>query len=73
MGPNGTDVKSAPQLATAVVLGVPVDDVTVEEAVDVVDQLIERSRAGGTTHQVATVNAVNIARQLKTCLDSLSN
>jgi N-acetylglucosaminyldiphosphoundecaprenol N-acetyl-beta-D-mannosaminyltransferase len=36
---------------------VPVDDVTVQEAVDVMDDLIVRFRAGGPCHQVATVNA----------------
>ena len=47
MGAHGTDVKVATHPSTAVVLGVPVDDVTVEEAVDIVDELIEASRSSG--------------------------
>ena len=58
MGAHGAFVKGAKSHpSTAVVLGVPVDDVTVEEAVDIVDELIEASRSSGTVHQVATVNA----------------
>lgn len=37
-------------------MGVPVDDVTMDETVDLVDQLVERGRATSRHHQIATVN-----------------
>jgi N-acetylglucosaminyldiphosphoundecaprenol N-acetyl-beta-D-mannosaminyltransferase len=40
----------------AVVLGVPVEDVTLEDAVERCSELVEVGRATGRTHQVATVN-----------------
>jgi N-acetylglucosaminyldiphosphoundecaprenol N-acetyl-beta-D-mannosaminyltransferase len=40
----------------AVLLGTPIDDVTLEEAVDVVAGMIATGRATGRTHQIATVN-----------------
>jgi exopolysaccharide biosynthesis WecB/TagA/CpsF family protein len=45
-----TAVRSVP------VLGVPVDDLTLDETVDVIGDLVEAGRAAGRTHQVATVN-----------------
>jgi len=43
--------------STAVVLGVPVDDVTMAEAVSWICDFVELGRRSGRTHQVATVNA----------------
>lgn len=40
----------------ALLLGVPVDDVTMDEAVDAVVALVGHGRRAGTTNQVATVN-----------------
>lgn len=40
----------------AVLAGVPIDDVTLEEAVDRCRELVELGRATGRTHQVTTVN-----------------
>ena len=42
---------------TTVVLGVPIDDVTLGEAVDRIAAMVETGRATGRVHQVATVNA----------------
>lgn len=42
--------------SAVLVAGVPVDDVTMEEAVDVVLGLVEDGRTRGISHQVATVN-----------------
>ena len=57
MGAHGAFVTTELQPSAAVVLGAPVDDVTVEEAVDIIDGLIEACGSRGTVHQVATVNA----------------
>jgi N-acetylglucosaminyldiphosphoundecaprenol N-acetyl-beta-D-mannosaminyltransferase len=40
-----------------VLLGVPVDDLTMDETLDLLHDLVEDGRASGRTHQVATVNA----------------
>jgi exopolysaccharide biosynthesis WecB/TagA/CpsF family protein len=40
----------------ALVCGVPVEDVTLDEAAERVTQLVERGRANGHSHQVVTVN-----------------
>jgi N-acetylglucosaminyldiphosphoundecaprenol N-acetyl-beta-D-mannosaminyltransferase len=40
----------------AVLLGVPVDDITLPEAVTTVEQMVATGRSIGRTHQVATVN-----------------
>jgi exopolysaccharide biosynthesis WecB/TagA/CpsF family protein len=40
----------------ASVLGVPVDDVTMDEAVDRIAEMVEHGRATGRVHQIATVN-----------------
>lgn len=40
----------------ALLLGVPIDDVTMDEAVDVIAHLVDRGRATRRHHQVATVN-----------------
>lgn len=45
---------SAPR--AVLVLGVPVDDVTFEETIDMVFELVADGRATGRTHQIATVN-----------------
>ena len=42
--------------AQAFVLGVPVDDVTIEEAIDLIFELVADGRARHRCHQVATVN-----------------
>jgi N-acetylglucosaminyldiphosphoundecaprenol N-acetyl-beta-D-mannosaminyltransferase len=44
------------QATTAVVCGVPVEDLTLREAVERICDLVERGRATGRTHQVVTVN-----------------
>jgi N-acetylglucosaminyldiphosphoundecaprenol N-acetyl-beta-D-mannosaminyltransferase len=49
-------VHGSPPRRVAVVMGVPVDDVTIDEAVEVVTAMVERGRCTGRTHQVATVN-----------------
>lgn len=40
----------------ALLFGVPIDDVTMEETVDVIAAMVADGRASGRTHQVATVN-----------------
>jgi N-acetylglucosaminyldiphosphoundecaprenol N-acetyl-beta-D-mannosaminyltransferase len=40
----------------AVLLGTPIDDVTLPESLDLVAAMVERGRATGRTHQIATVN-----------------
>lgn len=40
----------------AIVLGVPIDDLTMDEAVETVGELVQDGRRTGRTHQVATVN-----------------
>ena len=45
------------QSHTAVVLGVPIDDVTLGEAVDRIAAMVDTGRATRRIHQVATVNA----------------
>ncbi len=44
------------EIEAAVVAGVPVDDVTFSEAVELIGEFIAIGRASGRTHQVATVN-----------------
>ena len=41
---------------TASILGIPVDDVTMDEAVDRIAAMIEHGRTSGRVHQIATVN-----------------
>jgi N-acetylglucosaminyldiphosphoundecaprenol N-acetyl-beta-D-mannosaminyltransferase len=41
---------------TAVLLGTPIDDVTMSEAVDRIGAMVDDGRASGQAHQVATVN-----------------
>jgi N-acetylglucosaminyldiphosphoundecaprenol N-acetyl-beta-D-mannosaminyltransferase len=40
----------------ASILGVPVDDVTMDEAIDRISAMVEHGRATGRVHQIATVN-----------------
>jgi len=40
-----------------VILGIPIDDLTMPEALDRLDEFIRVGRATGKSHQVATVNA----------------
>jgi N-acetylglucosaminyldiphosphoundecaprenol N-acetyl-beta-D-mannosaminyltransferase len=40
-----------------IILGVPVDDITMKEALDRIEQFVAIGRATGKTHQIATVNA----------------
>ncbi|MDZ4716923.1 MAG: WecB/TagA/CpsF family glycosyltransferase [Roseiflexaceae bacterium] len=47
-----------------VVLGVPVDNLTMEEALDQCDEFIAVGRATGRTHQIATVNADFVVNSL---------
>lgn len=47
-----------------VVLGVPVDNLTMEEALDRCDEFIAVGRATGRTHQIATVNADFVVNSL---------
>jgi N-acetylglucosaminyldiphosphoundecaprenol N-acetyl-beta-D-mannosaminyltransferase len=47
-----------------VVLGVPVDNITMEEALARCDEFIARGRATGRTHQIATVNADFVVNSL---------
>ncbi|NTV99966.1 MAG: WecB/TagA/CpsF family glycosyltransferase [Oscillochloris sp.] len=47
-----------------VVLGVPVDNLTMDEALDRCDQFIAVGRATGRTHQIATVNADFVVNSL---------
>ena len=42
--------------STCVLLGVPVDDVTLDEAVERIAEMVARGRATGSVHQVATIN-----------------
>jgi N-acetylglucosaminyldiphosphoundecaprenol N-acetyl-beta-D-mannosaminyltransferase len=46
----------------AVILGAPVDDVTMDEAVERIFAFVDDGRASGRTHQVATVNVDFIVR-----------
>lgn len=54
MGAHAT--MTTQRFAAALVLDVPVDDVTLDEAVDAIVDLVRRGRHSGRTHQVATVN-----------------
>jgi len=47
-----------------VVLGVPVDNMTMEEALDRCDEFVAIGRATGRTHQIATVNADFVVNSL---------
>jgi N-acetylglucosaminyldiphosphoundecaprenol N-acetyl-beta-D-mannosaminyltransferase len=47
---------TTPATRTAVLVGTPVDDVTMDEAVDRIAAMVEVGRATGRVHQVATVN-----------------
>ena len=40
----------------ASILGVPIDDVTMDETIDRIAEMVEEGRASGRVHQVATVN-----------------
>ena len=40
-----------------IILGVPVDDLDMPEALDRLEQFVESGRANGKTHQIATINA----------------
>jgi N-acetylglucosaminyldiphosphoundecaprenol N-acetyl-beta-D-mannosaminyltransferase len=46
----------------AVVLGIPIDDLYMFEALDRIEQMVRVGRATGRTHQVATVNADFVVR-----------
>ncbi len=48
-----------------IILGVPVDDLTMEQALDRLDLLIQTGRATGRCHQVATVNADFVVNALR--------
>jgi N-acetylglucosaminyldiphosphoundecaprenol N-acetyl-beta-D-mannosaminyltransferase len=48
-----------------VVLGVPIDDLTMEEALDRLELFIEQGRKTGKSHQVATVNADFVIKALQ--------
>ena len=52
-------------VGTCVVLGVPVDDVTLDEAVDLIAGMVGRGRSTGSTHQVATVNVDFVVNALR--------
>jgi N-acetylglucosaminyldiphosphoundecaprenol N-acetyl-beta-D-mannosaminyltransferase len=47
-----------------VVLGVPVDNLTMDEALDRCDAFVAEGRASGRTHQIATVNADFVVNSL---------
>lgn len=49
----------------AMVLGVPVDDVTMDEVVETVFELVADGRARGCTHQIATVNVDFVVNALR--------
>ena len=40
----------------ASILGVPIDDVTMDETIDLIAEMVEEGRASGRVHQIATVN-----------------
>ncbi|MCA9972765.1 MAG: WecB/TagA/CpsF family glycosyltransferase [Anaerolineales bacterium] len=46
------------------VLGIPIDDLTMAEALDRLETFIQLGRAGGKSHQVATVNADFVVKAL---------
>ncbi|GAB4214572.1 MAG: WecB/TagA/CpsF family glycosyltransferase [Roseiflexaceae bacterium] len=48
-----------------IILGVPVDDLTMEQALERLDQLIQTGRETGRCHQVATVNADFVVNSLR--------
>ncbi|MCB0142622.1 MAG: WecB/TagA/CpsF family glycosyltransferase, partial [Caldilineaceae bacterium] len=48
-----------------VILGTPIDDVTMDEALDRMDQLVAHGRATGRGHQIATVNADFVVKSLR--------
>src|SRR5690606_294400 len=48
-----------------VVLGVPIDNLTMEEALDRLEMFVERGRRTGKSHQVAMVNADFVVRSLQ--------
>jgi N-acetylglucosaminyldiphosphoundecaprenol N-acetyl-beta-D-mannosaminyltransferase len=45
-----------PARPPALLFGVPIDDVTMAETIDAIDELVRVGRERGTSHQVATVN-----------------
>jgi N-acetylglucosaminyldiphosphoundecaprenol N-acetyl-beta-D-mannosaminyltransferase len=56
LDPNGEVGVNGPVARTSVVLGAPIDDVTISEAVEQIAAMVEVGRATGRVHQVATVN-----------------
>ncbi len=67
MGSDGTGARTVTPAPgrSVVLLGSPVDDVTLDEVVDVVAAMIESGRRTGRVHQIATVNVdfiVNASR-----------
>jgi N-acetylglucosaminyldiphosphoundecaprenol N-acetyl-beta-D-mannosaminyltransferase len=48
-----------------IILGCPIDDVTMEEALDRLDELIVSGRASGQSHQIVTVNVDFVVQSLK--------
>ena len=56
VGPlSGPGVDNA-RASVALILGVPVDDITMDETINRIFELVVDGRASGTSHQVATVN-----------------
>ena len=47
------------------VLGTPIDDLNMDEALDQIEQFIEVGRATGKTHQIATVNADFVVKAMQ--------
>lgn len=48
-----------------IILGTPIDDVTMDEALDRIERLIDVGRATGRGHQIATVNADFVVKSLR--------
>lgn len=47
-----------------IILGVPIDDLTLPAALDQIDEFVEIGRATGTSHQIATINADFVTKAL---------
>jgi N-acetylglucosaminyldiphosphoundecaprenol N-acetyl-beta-D-mannosaminyltransferase len=48
-----------------VILGIPIDDLNMEQALDRIEEFIQVGRSTGKTHQIATVNADFVVKAMK--------
>ena len=48
-----------------IILGVPIDDLNMEQALDRIEEFVQIGRETGKTHQIATVNADFVVKAMK--------